>query len=137
MANHYINADFDNTIIDAIYELMLRYFQNNVSFHGIILDLKTEEDVDADLYNKDWQYDRIGRVIYNNIHIDREEDVEITIGLSKNYDKFFIESDVRGGRSIDVYVKNRSLGGIVDNISEEILNIEDRLMKGIEDRFLV
>lgn len=137
MANHYINADFDNAIINAIYELMLRYFQNNVSFHGIVLDLKTEEDIDADLYNKDWQYDRIGRVIYNNIHIDGEEDVEITIGLSKNYDKFFIESDARGGRSIDVYVKNRSLGGIVDNISEEILNIEDRLMKGIEDRFLV
>ena len=111
----YIASNFDDTIIDAIYELMLRYFQNNVSYHlGVV-----------DMYNKDWQYDRIGRVIYNNIHIDGEEDVEITIGLSKNYDKFFIESDVRGGRSIDVYVKNRTLGGIVDNISEEILNVED------------
>lgn len=133
----YIAGDFDNAIIDAIYELMLRYFQNNVSFHGIVCDLKTDDDVDVDLYNKDWQYDRVGRVIYNNVHIDGEEDIEITIGLSKNYDKFFISSDVRGGRSIDVYVKNRSLGGIVDNVSEEILNIEDRLIKGINDRVLV
>ncbi len=33
----YIAGDFDNTIINAIYELMLRYFQNNVSYHlGVI-----------------------------------------------------------------------------------------------------
>lgn len=125
----YINGDFDNTIIDAIYELMLRYFQNNVSYHlGVI-----------DLYNKEWYYDKVGRVIWNYVHdySDKGNDVEIKIGLSKNYDKFFIESDVRGGRTIEVYVKNRTLGGIVDNISEEILNIEDRLIKGIEDGFLI
>ena len=129
----YIAGDFDNAIINAIYELMLRYFQNNVSFHGIVCDLKTDNDIDVDLYNKDWQYDKVGRVIYNNVHIDGE-DIEITIGLSKNYDKFFISSD---GITIDVYVKNRTLGGIVDNISEEILNVEDRLIKGINDRVLV
>lgn len=129
----YIAGDFDNAIIDAIYELMLRYFQNNVSFHGIVYDLKTDDDIDVDLYNKDWQYDKVGRVIYNNAHIDGE-DIEITIGLSKNYDKFFISSD---GITIDVYVKNRTLGGIVDNISEEILNVEDRFIKGINDRVLV
>jgi len=125
----YINGDFDNTIIDAIYELMLRYFQNNVSYHlGVI-----------DLYNKEWYYDKVGRVIWNYVHdySDEGNDVEIKIGLSKNYDKFFIESDVRGGRTIEVYVKNRTLGGIVDNISEEILNVEDRLIKGIEDGILI
>ena len=125
----YINSNFDNTIIDAIYELILRYFQNNVSYHlGVI-----------DMYNKEWYYDRVGRVIWNYVHdySDEGNDVEIKIGLSKNYDKFFIESDAKGGRSIDVYVKNRSLGGIVDNVSEEILNIEDKLIKGIEDGFLI
>lgn len=125
----YINSNFDNAIIDAIYELILRYFQNNVSYHlGVI-----------DLYNKEWYYDKVGRVIWNYVHDygNDENDVEIKIGLSKNYDKFFIESDAKGGRNIDVYVKNRSLGGIVDNISEEILNIEDKLIKGIEDGFLI
>ena len=125
----YINSNFDNTIIDAIYELILRYFQNNVSYHlGVI-----------DLYNKEWYYDKVGRVIWNYVHDygDRGNDVEIRIGLSKNYDKFFIESDAKGGVSVDVYVKNRSLGGIVDNISEEILKIEDRLIKEIENGFLI
>ena len=123
----YINCDFDNTIIDAVYELILRYFQNNVSYHlGII-----------DLYNKDLQYDEIGRVIWNYVHINGEEDIEIKIGMSKNYNSYFIESDVRGGHSIQVRSKAYSLGSIVDNISEDILNIENRLIKGIEDGFLI
>ena len=125
----YINSNFDNTIIDAIYELILRYFQNNVSYHlGVI-----------DLYNKEWYYDKVGRVIWNYVHDygDRGNDVEIKIGLSKNYDSYFIMSDAKGGKSVEVKSKANSLGGIVDNISEDILNIEDKLIKGIEDGFLI
>lgn len=125
----YINSDFDNTIIDAIYELILRYFQNNVSYHLMY----------TDMYNKNWEYDRIGRVIYNHIYYDdgkTNEDIEIRIGLSKNYDKYFIESDAKGGRSIEVKSKANSLGSIVDEITTDIMNIEDKLIKGIEDGFL-
>ena len=127
MAN-YTNSDFDNKIIDAIYELILRYFQNNVSYHLMY----------TDMYNKNWEYDRVGRVIYNYIHYDGKtnEDIEIRIGLSKNYDKYFIESDAKGGRSVEVKSKANSLGSIVDEITTDIMNIEDKLIKGIEDGFL-
>ena len=128
MAN-YTNSDFDNKIIDAIYELILRYFQNNVSYHLMY----------TDMYNKNWEYDRVGRVIYNYIHYDdgkTNEDIEIRIGLSKNYDEYFIESDAKGGRSIEVKSKANSLGSIVDEITTDIMNIEDKLIKGIEDGFL-
>ena len=126
----YINSNFDNAIIDAIYELILRYFQNNVSYHLMY----------TDMYNKNWEYDRIGRVIYNYIYYDdgkTNENIEIRIGLSKNYDSYFIISDAKGGRNVEVKSKANSLGGIVDNISEDILNIEDKLIKGIEDGFLI
>lgn len=128
MAN-YTNSDFDNKIIDAVYELILRYFQNNVSYHlGVI-----------DLFNKEWYYDKVGRVIWNYVHdySDEGNDVEIRIGLSKNYDKYFIESDAKGGRSIEVKSKANSLGSIVDEITTDIMSIEDKLIKGIEDGFLI
>lgn len=125
---HYSN--FDNTIIDAIYELMLRYFQNNVSYHLLY----------TDMYNKNWKYDNIGRVIYNHITVDdgkNYDEIEITIGISKNFDSYIISSDARGGCSFTVRSKANSLGTMVDEISTDILNIEDSLIKEIENGFLI
>lgn len=130
MARGYINSDFDNKIIDAVYELIFRYFQNNVSYHLMY----------TDMYNKNWEYDRIGRVIYNHIRYDdgeTNENIEIRIGLSKYYDKYFIESDAKGGRSIEVKSRANSLGSIVDEITIDIMNIEDTLIKGIEQGTLI
>lgn len=124
-------SDFDNSIIDAIYDLMLGYFRNNASYVAPMVF-----NYEVNLYNKEWKYDKIGRVLYNYIHLE-DDDIEIKIGLSKNYDSYFIESDAKGGGSIEVKSKANSLGGIVDNISEDILNIEDKLIKGIEDGFLI
>ena len=126
----YVNSEFDNQIIDAIYKLIFRYFQNNVSYHLMY----------TDMYNKEWEYDKIARQIYNYVHFDdgkTHTDIEIRIGLSKNYDGYFIESDVKGGRSIEVRSKANSLGSIVDEITTDIMNIEDKLIKGIEDGFLI
>lgn len=125
----YVNSDFDNKIIDAIYELIFRYFQNNVSYHLMY----------TDMYNKEWEYSKLGREIYNYIHYDdgkTNSEVEIRIKLSKNYNSYFIESDAKGGRSIEVKSKANSLGSIVDEITTDIMNIEDKLIKGIEDGFL-
>lgn len=124
-------SDFDSSIIDAIYDLMLRYFRNNVSYVARIMF-----NYEVNLYKKEWEYDKIGRVLYNYIHLE-DDDIEIRIGLSKNYNGYFIESDVKGGRTFEVKSKANSLGGIVDNITEDILNIEDKLYEGIEDDFLI
>jgi hypothetical protein len=129
MARGYINSDFDNKIIDVVYEIILRYFQNNVSYHlGVI-----------DLFNKEWYYDKVGRVIWNYVHdySDEGNDVEIRIGLSKNYNGYFIFSDVNGGKTIEVKSRANSLGSIVDEITTDIMNIEDTLIKGIEQGTLI
>lgn len=122
-------SKFDNMIIDAIYDLILRYFSNNVSFHYDTLHM----------YNKNWKYDDIGRVIYNTVEdIDNpKNEVEIQIGLSKNYDGYFIISDAKGGRNQEIKSKAYSLGSIVDNIDEDILNIENELDKGLIQGFLI
>lgn len=125
-------SDFDNTIIDAIYELILNYFKQYVSYNAQMVF-----NYEVNLYSKEWEYDKIGRVIYNYVHLENNEDVEIRIGLSKNYDSYFIESDAKGGGSVEVKSKANSLGGIVDNITEDILNIEDNLYKEIENGFLI
>ena len=122
-------SDFDSSIIDAIYDLMLRYFRNNVSYVAPIVF-----NYEVNLYDKEWE--RIGYFISNYIHLE-DDDIEIKIGLSKNYDGYFIMSDAKGGRTIEVKSKANSLGGIVDNITEDILNIEDRLYKEIENGFLI
>ena len=119
-------SDFDNTIIDAIYERMLRYMRNTVAYH----------DLDVNLYNKEWEYDRVGRVIYNYIHTE-DDDIEIIIGMSKNFDSWFIQSDAKGGCSTKVYSKAHSLGSMVDEVSTDTLNIEDELINGIENGFLI
>ena len=129
MANYL--SDFDNSIIDAIYDLMLRYFRNNVSYIAPMVF-----NYEVNLYNKEWEYDKIGRVLYNYIHLE-DDDIEIRIGLSKNYNGYFIESDDKGARSVEVKSKANSLGGIVDNITEDILNIVDKLYKEIENGFLI
>jgi len=129
MANYM--SDFDSSIIDAIYDLMLRYFRNNVSYIAPIAF-----NYEVNLYNKEWKYDKIGRVLYNYIHLE-DDDIEIKIGLSKNYNSYFIMSDAKGGGSVEVKSKANSLGGIVDNITEDILNIEDNLYKEIENGFLI
>ena len=119
-------SNFDNTIIDAIYELMLRYMRYTVAYH----------DLDVNLYNKEWEYDRVGRIIYNYIHTE-DDDIEIRIGMSKNFDSWFIESDAKGGCSFTVRSKANSLGTMVDEISTDISNIEDSLIKEIENGFLI
>lgn len=125
----YINSDFDNAIIDAVFETMLRYLQHNVSYRlGVI-----------DLFNKEWYYNKASKRIWNHVHDWSEdgEDIKIEIGLSKDYDGYFIMSDAKGGRTIEVKSKANSLGGIVDSITEDILNIEDKLYKEIENGFLI
>lgn len=129
MANYM--SDFDSSIIDAIYDLMLRYFRNNVSYIALIAF-----NYELNLYNKEWEYDKIGSVLYNYIHLE-DDDIEIRIRLSKNYNGYFIESDAKGGGTFEVKSKANSLGGIVDNITEDILNIEDNLYKEIENGFLI
>ena len=129
MANYM--SDFDSSIIDAIYDLMLRYFRNNVSYNSPMV-----MNYEVNLYQKEWEYDKIGRVLYNYIHLE-DDDIEIRIGLSKNYNGYFIESDGKGGRSVEVRSKAHSLGSIVDNVTDDILNIEDTLYKGITDGFLI
>ena len=129
MAN-YTNSDFDNKIIDAVYKLILRYFQNNVSYHLMY----------TDMYNKEWEYDKLARQIYNYVHFDdgkTHTDIEIRIGLLKNYDGYLIESDAKSGRYVEVRSSANSLGGIVDEVTTDIMNIEDKLIKGIEDGFLI
>ena len=125
----YIDCDFDNMIIDIVFGFILNYFQNNVSYHEGVWDL----------FDNEWYYNKTDKRIWNYIHNygDDEKDILITIGLSKNYDKYVISSDKGGGHFKDVRSKAFSLGSIVDEITTDVRNIEDSLIKGIEDGFLI
>ena len=54
----YSNGNFDNSIIDAIYELILHYFQNNVSYHLGVIDLYSLSAENKELWSDGVHFQR-------------------------------------------------------------------------------